>query len=556
VTEGKTVDGVARLDRRTVIGAAGAVAAAAGAGPALAAAQGGPVATTAAGRIRGAEREGIKIFKGVPYGADTGGKNRWLPPKPPVKWTGVRDCLEYGPAPPQGQPIAAPMKEETDMLQQGPIGEDCLTLNLYTPAVGPNSGKRAVMVWFHGGGFSAGSGNATSYDGVNLAKKQDVVLISVTHRLNHFGFLNLAELYGDAYADSGNVGMLDAVAALQWVRTNIANFGGDPNRVMVFGQSGGGAKVSTLMGMVPAKGLFHRVAAQSGAARALPRAQAAANAKRLVDALGVKSLAELQALPWQKIVETAAANRGSGGNAPVIGPSLPAQVFDPVGSPLSRDVPLISSTTETESASWGAPVTPLDDAQLTAAVKGATRLADPDVASLIGTFKAAYPGKDNMYLAQLIISQWTFNDNVITQAEKKAAQAQAGGAPDYFFYFAHHADVRGGVLHAPHTSEIPYVFDSLAHSAPMVGAITPEKQRLADLCSTYWANFAKTGNPNGGSLPRWEPFTPQTRAMLVVDTASARTVADPLKATRAAIVAAKAKVPPPAPGAPAGPPAG
>ena len=551
----KTTGTVGAVNRRAVIGAAGAAAAIAGAGPTLAA-PAGPVATTAAGRIRGVEREGIKIFKGVPYGADTGGANRWLPPKPVVKWTGIRDCIEYGPAPPQGLPIGAPMKEETDMLQQGPIGENCLTLNLYTPAVGTNSGKRAVMVWFHGGGFSAGSGNATSYDGVNLAKKQDVILISVTHRLNHFGFLHLADLYGEAYADSGNVGMLDAVAALQWVRDNIANFGGDPSRVMVFGQSGGGAKVSTLMGMVPAKGLFHRVAAESGAARALPRAQAAVAAKRLVDALGVKSLAELQALPWQKIVETAAANRGSGGNAPVLGASLPAQVFDPAGSALSKDVPLISSTTETESASWGAPVTPLDDAQLATTIKGATRLADADAAALIATFKGAYPGKDNMYLAQLIISQWTFNDNVITQAEKKAAQAAAGGAPDYFFYFAHHADVRGGVLHAPHTSEIPYVFDSLAHSAPMVGTITPAKQKLADMCSTYWANFAKTGNPNGAGLPKWDPFTPAGRASLVVTDAGTMTVADPLKATRGAVLAAKAKVPPAGPGGPGGPPAG
>jgi para-nitrobenzyl esterase len=550
-------ENLAAMDRRTVIGAAGAAAAVAGAGPVLAASAAGPVVMTKAGRIRGAQRDGINIFKGVHYGADTGGANRWLPPKPVPQWTGIKDALEYGPSPPQGLPIAAPMQEETDMLQKGPIGEDCLTLNLYTPAVGPNSGKRAVMVWFHGGGFSAGSGNATSYDGVNLAKKQDVVLISVTHRLNHFGFLHLGDLYGPAYADSGNVGMLDAVAALQWVRDNIAMFGGDSGRVMVFGQSGGGAKVSTLMGMVPAKGLFHRVAAESGAARAVPRAQAAAAAKRLVDALGVQSLAELQATPWEKIVQTAAANRGSGGNAPVIGASLPAQVFDPAGSALSQNVPLISSTTETESASWGAPVTPLDDGQLTAAVKGATRLADADVANLIGTFKAAYPGKDNMYLAQLIVSQWTFNDNVISQAEKKAAQAAAtGGAPDYFFYFAHHADVRGGALHAPHTSEIPYVFDSLAHSAPIVGAITPAKQKLADMCSAYWANFAKTGNPNGANLPRWDTFTAQNRAMLVVTGEGTRTVNDPLKATRGAILAAKAKVPPPVQGGAAGPPAG
>jgi para-nitrobenzyl esterase len=177
-------------------------------------------------------------------------------------------------------------------------------------------------------------------------------------------------------------------------------------------------------------------------------------------------------------------------------------------------------------------------------VKGPTRLGDADAQALIATFKAAYPGKDNMYLAQLLISQWSFNDGVINQAEKKAQQAAAGGAPDYFFYFAHHTDVRGGVMHAPHTSEIPYVYDSLAHSAPIVGTITPAKQKLADMCSSYWANFAKTGNPNGPNLPRWEPFTLQTRAMLVVTDQGTKMENDPLKATRAAIVAAKAKVSP------------
>lgn len=529
------------MGRRTLLGAAGAAVVVAG----RARAQSPPVAETRAGRVRGSTRDGIRIFLGVPYGADTGGANRWLPPKPVVPWTGVREATAYGPAPPQTNPMVTPMQEETDMLQKGPFGEDCLTLNVYTPAVGRNSGKRAVMVWFHGGGFSAGSGNATSYDGVNLARKQDVVLVSVTHRLNHFGFLYLGDLYGEAYADSGNVGMLDCVAALRWVRDNIANFGGDPGRVMIFGQSGGGGKVSTLMGMPAAKGLFHCASAQSGAAvRSGVKAQAAANAKRLVDALGVKTVAEMQALPWQRIIDVAAANRGAGGNGPVVdGRNLPANVFDPVASPLSRDIPLISSTVETESASWGAPIDPLDDAQLLAAVKQATRLSDADAGALAGVYKAAYPGKDNTYLAQLLISQWTFTDNVTTQAERKAAQAAQGGAPDYFFYFAHHTTVRGGKLHAPHTSEIPYCFDSLAHAAPIVGPVTPEKQALADKISTYWANFAKTGNPNGKGLPEWRPYNLQTRPTLVITAEDKPTmVDDPMGPTRRAVAEYKAKV--------------
>jgi para-nitrobenzyl esterase len=531
------------VDRRAVVAAASATLMSSAARGARA--QDAPTAQTAAGRIRGANRDGVKVFLGVPYGADTSGANRWLPPKPPTPWTGVRDALAYGPAPPQQTPITTPMQEETDMVQQSPVGEDCLKLNVYTPAVGKASGKRAVMVWFHGGGYAAGSGNATSYDGTNLARKQDVVLVSVTHRLNHFGFLYLADLFGEAYADSGNVGMLDCVAALRWVRDNIANFGGDPSRVMIFGQSGGGGKVSTMMGMPPAKGLFHCVSAQSGAAvRSGTKPQAAANAKRLVDALGVTTIGELQALPWRRIVEVAAANRGSGGNGPIVdGRSLPANVFDPQASPLSRDIPLISSTVETESASWGAPVDPIDDADLARRVKQVTRLSDADTASLIGIYKAAYPGKDDTYICQLLMSQWTFTDGVTTEAERKAAQAAAGGAPDYFFYFAHHTTVRDGKLHAPHTSEIPYCFDSLAHSAPIIGPVTPAKQALADKVSTYWANFAKTGNPNGKGLPEWRPYTLQSRSTMVITTEDKPTmIDDPMGPTRRAVAEYKAKV--------------
>jgi para-nitrobenzyl esterase len=535
------MSGSSQMTRRQALAAAAGAAVSIPTASSMA--QAAPVAETRTGRVRGAERDGVKIFRGVPYGADTGGANRWLPPKPVVAWSGIRDATAYGPAPPQALPMVTPMQEETDMLQKGPIGEDCLTLSVYTPAVGAGSGKRAVMVWFHGGAFMAGSGNATSYDGVNLARKQDVVLVSVTHRLNHFGFLYLGDLFGEAYADSANVGMLDCVAALQWVRDNIANFGGDPTRVMIFGQSGGGAKVSTLMGMPAAKGLFHRAAAQSGAAvTAIPKAQAAAGAKRLVDALGVKTLAELQALPWERVVQAGGPGFDRG---PVVdGRSLPANVFDPAASPLSKDIPLISSTVETEAASWGAPIAPIDDAGLLAAVGQTTRLSPTDAAALIQVFKETYPGKDNTYIAQLLISQWTFTDGVMTEAERKAAQAAQGGAPDYLFYFAHHTTVRGGKLRAVHTSEIPYCFDSLAHAEPIIGPVTPAKQALADMVSTYWANFAKTGNPNGKGLTEWKPYDLQSRAgLMITQEDKAVMVADLMGPTRRAVVQYQAKVP-------------
>ena len=215
-----------------------------------------PVAETAAGKIRGVVQEGVNVFKGVPYGASTTGKNRFMPARKPVPWPGVRDALHYGPSAPQGN-------GKTVARGVAPISEDCLVLNVWTR--GLNDGvKRPVMVWIHGGGFATLSGSSPAYDGVNLAKRGDVVLITLNHRLNVFGFLDLADLAGDQYAQSGNVGMLDLVHALDWVRDNITNFGGDPNNVTIFGESGGGRKVSTLLAMPAAKGLFHRAIIESG----------------------------------------------------------------------------------------------------------------------------------------------------------------------------------------------------------------------------------------------------------------------------------------------------
>ena len=312
--------------------------------------------------------------------------------------------------------------------------------------------------------------------------------------------------------------------------------------LLVFGQSGGGSKVSTLMGMPAAKGLFHRAAAQSGVAvRSGTKARAAASARRLLEALNVKTLAELQRLPWQKIIEVGGPGFDAG---PIVdGRNLPADVFDPSASPLSRDVPLITSTVETESAAWGAPIDPISDGELLSRVKQVTRLSDSDAQALISIYRTTYPGKDDTYLCQLLMSQWTFTDAVTTEAERKAAQAEQGGAPEYFFYFAHHTKVRGGKLHAPHTSEIPYCFDSLAHSAPIVGPVTPEKQALADKVSTYWANFAKTGNPNGKGLPEWRPYNLQTRPTLMIPVDDKpRMVDDPMGRTRRAVAEYKAKV--------------
>ncbi|HTC87625.1 MAG TPA: carboxylesterase family protein, partial [Bryobacteraceae bacterium] len=223
----------------------------------------GPVVETTAGKIRGTMEDKVSVFRGVPYGASTGGSGRFMPPEKPQPWTGVKDTLELGHRSPQGPSGLIPEVAAVDAGE--PAGEDCLVLNVWTPSAAASTHKRPVMVWLHGGGFTSGSGGFKIYDGVNLAGKHDVVVVTINHRLNAFGYLYLADLGGAKYANASNVGMLDIVAALQWVHDNISNFGGDSGNVTIFGQSGGGAKVSTLLAMPAAKGLFHRAVIESGA---------------------------------------------------------------------------------------------------------------------------------------------------------------------------------------------------------------------------------------------------------------------------------------------------
>jgi para-nitrobenzyl esterase len=494
-------------------------------------AQAAPVAQTSSGKIRGYNDGPVKVFKGVPYGAPTGGANRWLPAKPPVPWSGIRDATQPGGMSPQN--FGAPMAEETAMIQKGPMTEDCLNLNVFTPAVGPKSGKRPVMVWFHGGGFAGGSGNATSYDGRNLAEKHGVVLVSVTHRLNVFGFLYLGDLFGADYADSGNVGVLDLVAALNWVKNNISNFGGDPDNVTIFGQSGGGAKVSALMAMPAAKGLFKQAIAESGAlVRATPRDKAAESAKRLIDALGVKTISELRSVPQDKLIATM--NELHFQSAPVVdGRVLPAHPFDPSAPAMSRDVPFMVGTVETEATFFpNTPLDPIDAAKFHDLVKNSTQAPDADVDHLISVFRHANPGKDDTYLYQLLLSQTTFQERSIEIAERKADQ---GGAPVYVYYFTKHTPVHGGKLRAPHTLEIPYAFDSLAKSEPIIGPVTAEQQALADKVSSAWVSFARTGNPNNPKIPNWAAFDTKTRNIMIIDD-QFKAVSDPLRETRLAII--------------------
>ena len=317
-------------------------------------------AETSYGKIRGLDNNGIKVFKGVPYGASTSGPNRFMAPAEPAKWTGVRDALAYGHSAPQRDPSAPRVTSGLSVSGQAlpSEGEDCLVLNVWTPATG-SGGKRPVMFWCHGGGFASGSGSSPDNDGTNLARRGDVVVVTINHRLNVLGFANLSEFSRD-FAASGDAGMLDIVQALQWVRANIAEFGGDPNNVMIFGQSGGGRKVETLLAMPSAKGLFHRAIIESGAAiKVIDRDLAVRNSELLLAKLGIErgNVRELQNLPVEKIMaahfavmkEHPGVDQSVAGFSPTVdGKILPQHPFHPTASPVSADVPVMIGCTRTE----------------------------------------------------------------------------------------------------------------------------------------------------------------------------------------------------------------
>ncbi|MGZ5928563.1 MAG: carboxylesterase/lipase family protein [Rhizomicrobium sp.] len=526
--------------RRQIL-AAGGVAAAGLAldAPGAIAAGAGPVANTKYGKIRGTANGSIKVFKGVPYGASTAGANRFMPPQPPTPWSDVRDTIAYGDQSPQA-PAMGFMEEEMVSLDHSPMSEDCLRLNVWTAGL-KDGKKRPVMVWFHGGGFSGGSGGNVRYDGTNLARKHDVVLVTVNHRLNAFGFLYLAKLGGEKYADSGNAGMLDIVAALNWVKDNIAEFGGDPDRVTIFGQSGGGGKVTTAMAMPQAVGRFHGVIAESGLAlKAVTPDEATGVASKIMAQLNLQpgQVDQLQQIPYQQILAAMAA-LGPAGNrfGPVLdGRSLVSGngAFDPVAPSLSADVPMILGSTLTEVTFFNAtPLDPIDDATLRADLKRGLRIDDATTEKLITLYKRDFPQADNTRLYQLIGSDNFVTANVALVAERKAA---LGKAPAYVYHFEKPTPVRDGKLGVPHTVEITYVFDNL--DVPTENAITgtgKDRYPMADKMSRAWTNFARTGNPNVAGLPQWRPYSVADRAVMIFND-QCKLVVDPYPEERMAII--------------------
>lgn len=493
-----------------------------------------PVVQTAAGRLRGVVRFGVNQFWGVPYAASTEGANRFMPPAKVASWTGVRECVQVGHRAPQDPD--GPISEVFALDRQEPMGEDCLNLNVFTPGVG--SGNRPVMVWLHGGGFAGGSGNWLLYEGTNLARKEDVVVVAVTHRLNVFGFLHLSDLgAGERWANSSNVGMQDIVAALGWIKENIAAFGGNPSNVTTFGQSGGGSKVTTLMAMPSAKGLMHRAIAMSGAqVRGATRENATRAAEQFLAKLGVKSnqLDRLQQLTSQQLQDAFYGEpriQGLAGGPVVDGTSLPRDQWSPDAPASSADVPLMMSSVETEDA-WNDPPPPLQmsEEDMMTRVKRIVRNDEAKAREMVALYRKTHPRISTTDVYLIMNADNTRRANAQLLCELKTAQ---GKAPAYLYYFNWRSPVHKGQMKAYHTLDIPFAFYNIDQAASMTGAMQ-DRYALAHKMSAAFAAFARTGNPNHSDVPMWPAFNTRSYPTMLFGN-DCKVVNDPNREERLAL---------------------
>jgi para-nitrobenzyl esterase len=506
--------------RRAVLAGAaatglGALASAAGAAPR------GPIATTRYGKVRGAEIDGIKVFKGVRYGADTAPR-RFRPALPPTPWTGVADALAYGPASPQLK-----IQEQTS--------EDCLFLNVWTP--GLDGKKRPVMVYVPGGAHANGSGSDPLYDGVNLARRGDVVVVTVNHRLNVFGYAYLATLGGPDLADSGNVGNLDLVLALKWVHDNIAAFGGDPANVMAFGQSGGGAKLVTLMAMPVAKGLMHKVATMSGQhVTAMGPYHATLRAKAFMEKLGLRpdQTDQLRTLPADTLVQALKMPDPLERKGSIIfwsvmdGGVLPRHPFYPDAPRESGHIPMIIGNTHDETRAFlgGDPRNFTLTWEDLPDRLGPELVLDIAPALIVKRYRELYPNytpSEVFFAATTAGRSWPGH---LIQAEQRARI----GAPAWMYQLDFGSPIDGGKLRAYHSFDIALVFDNLDKPGSKTGT-GPAARAVAHQMSEAFLAFARTGDPNCAAIPAWGKYTLPQRATMVFDETSAM-VDDPRKEER------------------------
>ena len=488
-----------------------------------------PTATTKLGKIRGFIDNGICAFKGIPYGDDTA-KYRFLPPVPAKPWTGIRNALQSGPRAPQpatrqtaggrGPALSVPVAVPP------PVSEHCLWLNVWTPGL-RDGRKRPVMVWFHGGGYAAGSANSPLSDGVRLCHRGNVVVVAVNHRLNAFGYLYLAELGGREFRDSGNVGQLDLVLALEWVRDNITEFGGDPNRVLIFGESGGGAKNACLMAMPAAKGLFQRSCSSSGETVTASRPETAtARTRAVLKALDISpgQVKDLRTVPMEALIQASSA---AGYYGPVVDDhALPRHPFHPDAPPQSAQIPFLVGTNHDESRLLIGNPAMYDLTWETLKenlAKYSEKMGSLNLDDVIALYRKLYPhyGPADVFFGATTDSRdWR---PAVVEIERRAAQPK-GSAPTYSYQldFGSPTDPRRKACHG---MDVPFLFDNVGTPNTLTGD-TPESYWMAEQISSAYIAFAHTGNPNNPTLPHWPAYDLARRATMSFDVVS-KVIDDP-----------------------------
>lgn len=489
------------------------------------------IAETQYGKVKGYILRGINYFLGIPYGADTSGANRFMPPQKPTPWSDVLPTVWWGNSAPQnmGKRYSDAYSSFADHWNYDDVSEDCLRLNVFTPGISDGK-KRPVLVWFHGGGFTNGNGiEQDGYNGENFARKGDVVFCSVNHRLGPMGFSNFAGVGGDKYAASGNVGMLDLVAALEWVRDNISNFGGDPENVTIMGQSGGGSKVTTISAMPAAKGLFHKAIVLSGAMRLSGKKESSEKLGAFIlkeAGLKTSELNKLQELPWQEYyaLATKAANdfaKEAGsmallrGFAPVVdGTFLPQDPYFPEPTPLAENVPMIISTTFEEWAPSRTNATlenfTLDEVK-NAVSKNLVFMPGlgEKAGEVVDAYAKAFPDRKPVEIWAMIMANRT---NAIELADSKSKQK----APVYLAWFGWQPPLFDKRMRAFHCLDICFWFANtdlmLTHTG---GGKRP--RALAEKMSSSLIQFMRNGDPNGGGLPQWNRYTAENGETLILN---------------------------------------
>jgi para-nitrobenzyl esterase len=489
--------------------------------------QGYTVRHTMSGYVRGMSHSGVARFLGIPYGASTAGAGRWRRARPPESWHGIRDALTFGPAAPQVDlriEATGIWPQVLDLIyprsgaptEGMPMGEDCLVLNVWAPSEVPADGL-PVMVWFHGGGFHHGAGSEMFFSGDAIARTGRAIVVTVNHRIGLMGFLALDHLLGDGYAGSGQVGVDDMVVALEWVSDNIESFGGDPGRITIFGQSGGGAKVATLLAMPHLEGSIHGAILQSGPIRWFQTPDRARDVtSRVLDAAGLTEVEAdlLLELPLRSLLAIQRRGRPlEDGSRPIIdGDLIPAEPFHTEAASHLAEVPLMIGTTSHEMSlllSEREDYAGLTYEQLPEAVAH-THGDAADTA--VTAARTAHPEEPAPLVLARILTQASFTASAVTAATRKSRQA----APVYAYEFAYQTDALGGLLGATHSLEIPYVFGTVARS-PFAGA-RPDRFRVSERVRDAWISFAETGSPNHPDIPDWPTYDETTRSTMVIDT--------------------------------------